>query len=59
MFVGEKAACTAAEEVRLAGAFEEMARAAEAAVVCEAGEEMCAVWEVMLVAVVETEAVAD
>ena len=35
-----------------------MARAAEAAVVCEVGEEMCAVWEVMLVVAVETEAAA-
>ena len=34
-----------------------LARAAEAAVVCAVGEEMCAVWEVRLL-VVETEAVA-
>ena len=35
-----------------------MARAVEAAFVCEVGEDMWAVWEVMLVVVVETEAVA-
>ena len=57
--MGEKAACTAAEEVRPAGVFVAMARAAEAAVVWEVGEEMCAVWEVRLVEVVETEGVAD